>query len=179
MWLPKRKWRTRTGAVAIPIIRNFSLSVCGLSLPSINYSHARHLHVCLIWRYAWIKVPQFSQTCGKVPMRNTDKHYTALQHLHSLLAKWTKHDTSITCRWNILAYWCWHNFFFAPISFPHTPIWTLKSFNCTFQALWCINPYPTAFPYGNGMVLHFYQQQESSTTKTVHKVINKGLKTYV
>ena len=42
-----------------------------------------------------------------------------------------------------------------------------------------INPHPTAFPYGNGMVLHFYQQQESSTTKTVHKVINKGLKTYV
>ena len=42
-----------------------------------------------------------------------------------------------------------------------------------------INPYPIAFPYGNGMVLHFYQQQESSTTKTVHKVINKGLKTYV
>ena len=31
-----------------------------------------------------------------------------------------------------------------------------------------INPYPTAFPYGNGMVLHFYQQQGSSTTKTVH-----------
>ena len=42
-----------------------------------------------------------------------------------------------------------------------------------------LNPYPTAFPYGNGMVLHFYQQQESSTTKTVHKVINKRLKTYV
>ena len=41
------------------------------------------------------------------------------------------------------------------------------------------NPYPTGFPYGNGMVLHFYQQQESSTTKTVHKVINKGLKAYV
>ena len=41
------------------------------------------------------------------------------------------------------------------------------------------NPYPTAFPYGNGMVLHFYQQLESSTTKTVHKVINKGLKAYV
>ena len=41
------------------------------------------------------------------------------------------------------------------------------------------NPYPTAFPYGNGMVLHFYKQQESSMTKTVHKVINKGLKTYV
>jgi len=42
-----------------------------------------------------------------------------------------------------------------------------------------VNPYPTAFPYGNGMILHFYQQQESSTTKTVHKVINKRLKTYV
>jgi len=32
------------------------------------------------------------------------------------------------------------------------------------------NPYPTVFPYGNGMVLHFYQQQESSTTKTVHNI---------
>jgi len=42
-----------------------------------------------------------------------------------------------------------------------------------------INPYPTAFPYGNGMVLHLYQQQDSSMTKTVHKVINKGRKTYV
>jgi len=42
-----------------------------------------------------------------------------------------------------------------------------------------INPYPTVFPYGNGMVLRFYQQQESSTTKTVHRVINKGLKAYV
>ena len=69
---------------------------------------------------------------------------------------------------------------------------------CVSSTLWCvtfssliegggststykphINPYPTAFPYGNGMVLHFYQQQESSTNKTVHKVINKGLKTYV
>ena len=47
------------------------------------------------------------------------------------------------------------------------------------QLLYDLNPYPTAFLYGNGMVLHFYQQQESSTTKTVHKVINKGLKAYV
>ena len=45
--------------------------------------------------------------------------------------------------------------------------------------IWKFIPYPTAFPYRNGMVLHFYQQQESSMTKTVHKVINKGLKTYV
>ena len=62
----------------------------------------------------------------------------------------------------------------------------LRSFNNfsgpLFESLLCrrhLNPYPTAFPNGNGMVLHFYQQQESSTTKTVHKVINKGLKTYV
>ena len=46
-------------------------------------------------------------------------------------------------------------------------------------SIYMINPYPTVFPYGNGTVLHFYQQQESSTTKTVHKVINKGLKAYV
>ena len=51
--------------------------------------------------------------------------------------------------------------------------------NCEDSGFHSHNPYPTAFPYGNGMVLHFYQQQESSTTKTVHKVINKGLKTYV
>ena len=44
------------------------------------------------------------------------------------------------------------------------------------ENMW-FNPYPTAFPYGNGMVLHFYQQRESSTTKTVHRIINKGLKT--
>ena len=50
---------------------------------------------------------------------------------------------------------------------------------CCYHCHEHFNPYPTAFPYGNGMVLHFYQQQESSTTKTVHKVINKGLKIYV
>ena len=55
--------------------------------------------------------------------------------------------------------------------------WELQREICGKWA--AFNPYPTAFPYGNGMVLHFYQQQESSTTKTVHKVINKGLKTYV
>ena len=38
------------------------------------------------------------------------------------------------------------------------------------------NPYPTAFPYGNGMVLHFYQQQESSTTKTYTKSLTRDIK---
>ena len=51
--------------------------------------------------------------------------------------------------------------------------------HCSEHSNFYINPYPTAFPYGNGMVLHFYQQQESSMNKTVHKVINKGLKAYV
>ena len=60
-------------------------------------------------------------------------------------------------------------------SFPYNHV-TNQQDTTTFSF---INPYPTAFPYGNGMVLHFYQQQESSTTKTVHKVINKGLKAYV
>ena len=55
----------------------------------------------------------------------------------------------------------------------------LMIINKLLRAQLVINPYPTTFLYGNGMVLHFYQQQESSTTKTVHKVINKGLKTYV
>ena len=67
----------------------------------------------------------------------------------------------------------------------HSSIGYLIAFAVCYHIVLCksmhvhYNPYPTAFPYGNGMVLHFYQQQESSTTKTVHKVINKGLKTYV
>ena len=63
----------------------------------------------------------------------------------------------------------------------HIPSVNLKKYQTGvfYMGIKIFNPYPTAFPYGNGMVLHFYQQQESSTTKTVHKVINKGLKTYV
>ena len=70
--------------------------------------------------------------------------------------------------------------------FPKGAAYTLVDYGHSLQrrleffvCLCLFNPYPTAFPYGNGMVLHFYQQQGSSTTKTVHKVINKGLKTYV
>ena len=66
--------------------------------------------------------------------------------------------------------------FGADVDLPSDPVTTGTS---QFYILLLHNPYPTALPYGNGMVLHFYQQQESSTTKTVHKVINKGLKTYV
>ena len=39
-----------------------------------------------------------------------------------------------------------------------------------------VNRYPTAFPYGNGMVLHFYQQHESSTTKLYTKSLTGDLK---
>ena len=68
-----------------------------------------------------------------------------------------------------------HNFYLPKIDFI-----SCGNFNIgRLKDLELDNPYPTAFPYGNGMVLHFYQQQESSTTKTVHKVINKGLKAYV
>ena len=81
-----------------------------------------------------------------------------------------------------------HEFEFTGNKYFGDRIMTLMYVRCHLVCLFYIygilfilhvNPYPTAFPYGNGMVLHFYQQQESSTTKTVHKVINKGLKTYV
>ena len=76
----------------------------------------------------------------------------------------------------------------TPPNSLHCTVPFLLFMHISFEFKYCSNqtcpphafiPYPTAFPYGNGMVLHFYQQQESSTTKTVHKVINKGLKAYV
>ena len=68
---------------------------------------------------------------------------------------------------------------FYPILFQNAVAAVAVMSLLKIRSVYRLNPYPTAFPYGNGMVLHFYQQQESSTTKTVHKVINKGLKTYV
>jgi len=64
-------------------------------------------------------------------------------------------------------------------SLSQHPFAEAKLANHTPRKLMNLNPYPTAFPYANGIVLHFYQQQDSSTTKTVHKVINRGLKAYV
>ena len=64
------------------------------------------------------------------------------------------------------------------LTFAHTTI-SSRLWVWSRHTLHKINPYPITFPYGNGMVLHFYQQQESSTAKTVHKVINMGLTTYV
>ena len=71
----------------------------------------------------------------------------------------------------------WLKLWFYWSSSLNSPEFSLCKYNMVLDFIF--NPYPTAFPYGNGMVLHFYQQQESSTTKTVHKVINKRLKTYV
>ena len=71
------------------------------------------------------------------------------------------------------SHYCGHN---STVWFSYCAV---SSNNLNGLGIEYIIPYSTAFPYGNGMVLHFYQQQESSTTKTVHKVINKGLKTYV
>ena len=61
----------------------------------------------------------------------------------------------------------------------HSTRQNVREYFKVLNGILLFNPYPTAFPYGNVMVLHFYQQQESSTTKTVHKVINKRLKAYV
>ena len=72
-----------------------------------------------------------------------------------------------------------NNFSHNTNAIPEKTDKTVVTFFHQLEETGAFNPYPTAFPYGNGMVLHFYQQQESSTTKTVHKVINKGLKAYV
>ena len=86
------------------------------------------------------------------------------------------------CNVRLLFKYAWIRFFSSEFITIHEQLTEkmLASFiRQNFQLFTNNNPYPTAFPYGNGMVLHFYQQQESSTTKTVHKVINKGLKAYV
>ena len=81
--------------------------------------------------------------------------YQTLKRKRNLLSKWTVHSEEISAHVHLVQ-------------------------KCKAPAVTGnIKPYPTAFTYGNGMVLHFYQQQQSSTTKTVHKVINKGLKAYV
>ena len=87
------------------------------------------------------------------------------------------------CIWNSWIPWTWWGLCRIATSLYDSKLYSSPLFeayridNCMSELF--INPYPTAFPYGNGMGLHFYQQQESSMTKTVHKVINKGLKTYV
>ena len=97
-------------------------------------------------------------------------YYNSNQRMRTVLLKSVILQHTSSCQATVLCS-C-----MLPVGGPQSPE-TCGSW-CVVILLW-FNPYPTAFPYGNGMVLHFYQQQESSMTKTVHKVINKGLKTYV
>ena len=98
----------------------------------------------------WMKIPLHPRNYRNMAAYSNDSKLHVLKHAHA---------TKVSCTRLLCIY--------------------LREHNQDVFALVYFNPYPTAFPYGNGMVLHFYQQQESSTTKTVHKVINKRLKTYV
>ena len=84
----------------------------------------------------------------------------------SMLREWKKENNTSVIQEHVVL------FLFFQLWFSHA---VMECFCLSEQSKYKFNPYPTAFPYGNGMVLHFYQQQEISTTKTVHKVINTGL----
>ena len=97
------------------------------------------------------------------------------------LAKYVNGSSTITnlliLSWKNGKEWAWYSSKYLPEAFTgistNNLILLEVATACTTAILTLI------LPYGNGMVLHFYQQQESSTNKTVHKVINKGLKAYV
>ena len=113
------------------------------------------------------KTVPFMRKCGRILRSQAGyKCQYNVSHTHCMMENCGHRRTLRVCNTN---------------GFSAATIVTETLLNITFiptmSALF--NPYPTAFPYGNGMVLHFYQQQEISTTKTVHKVINKGLKAYV
>ena len=99
-------------------------------------------------------------------------HFTQLSQ--TSFHGFTLENMTVKFKWDLLDEIAMVQVFLSVFQFSIVSITPPKPHNHLY-----LNPYPTAFPYGNGMVLHFYQQQESSTTKTVHKVINKGLKAYV
>ena len=101
-------------------------------------------------------------------MDHVIKTKRVLAEVNSKQCRWKNCDGFIY-QWNLLSVYSETEFIYQA--------WNEGSFTGDPERY--VNPYPTAFPYGNGMVLHFYQQQESSTTKTVHKVINKGIRAYV
>ena len=114
-------------------------------------------------------------TVGAVTKQTTDEfvyhHRSQLSYVNTLITHKKVLVASVVFGLRLFPFFFYFNRLFLQTSpFIH---------ECCMLPKLSNNPYPTAFPYGNGMVLHFYQQQESSTTKTVHKVINKGLKTYV
>ena len=149
-------------------------------------------HLCCKWPYFTRTFPIlfiiFPKACFRLSYQFLLINFCT--HLHSLAALLHKPNGLLRrfwlfTTWNPKYLTYWKNYGLAKP--PGRVCVILK---CLYLKVWkhvysfsllreLIIPYPTAFPYGNGMVLHFYQQQESSTTKTVHKVINKGLKTYV
>ena len=139
---------------------------------NISFERTQHVvteilqmrHMCVRWVPRNLTEEQIQQRV-QVCMNAVQMSETILNFLTS----------TVTCDES----WIHH---YDPLSKQQSSVWKHsnspppKKFRTSLSA---VNPYPTAFPYGNGMVLHFSQQQESSTTKTVHKVFNKGLKTYV
>ena len=129
---------------------------------------------CHGWFHAsWAR--ECSSTCyviQKLQVIKIQAHTTIVLNAYILVKQW------IVLRWECLSALTVTDFLNKLRNFQLLSDSGLRATASEF-VLGLINPYPTAFPYGNGMVLHFYQQQESSTTKTVHKVISKGLTAYV
>ena len=157
-WLKHRagSWKSR---LRFPMVSEFFI---GLILPAP------------LWPWSWLSLQQkwvkgVSPGGWRGPM---------LYHFHVPIAWYLGASTS----WNHLGLYkhccTFYHYVNSQLFRCATLLGTTSTCTVT-QFVLCLNPYPTAFPYGNGMVLHFYQQQESSTTKTVHRVINKGLKVYV
>ena len=146
-----------------------SISSCAGNLTSGKFvQNRRRFMVRVVWSFSQSSAIVYSLAVGhtKSPLTNT---LYPVDPTHALInAQQTVEREKADWRRQTRGFFCGELL----------EIWYRRiAYSC--GAHWRFIPYPTAFPYGNGMVLHFYQQQESSTTKTVHKVINKGLKTYV
>ena len=153
--------------------------------------------VCEIWMRTMLCLSK----CAHIRLSTTqtgDKKWDLGWEIHWLSSLETACFTDFLCPSLELWFAVWLQFYVGAICRNFVAVWAEAFYAPHWTSSWdkdllhivsigasvssnfsSVNPYPTAFPYGNGMVLHFYQQQESSTTKTVHKVINKGLKTYV
>ena len=137
--------------------------------------NAGHLHCFLRLLYIKIIIP----TCVSKHLLYLKRYVNAVVWTDVLSQLLRRGYTKETRRWWFLVNFCMSENSHSSFRIGSNTKPSKRSDSCTYSRVSRLNPYPTAFPYGNGMVLHFYQQQESSTTKTVHKVINKGLKTYV
>ena len=119
------------------------------SVPSVSYAPvfiaARNAWFCVIQKYQqisgrfriwklialaifwWLLFTELRLGCFGIPLKKCKKSFTI--HMFQVYSKCNATDLWDQC--------------------PHcSDLWLTK---------WLINPYPTTFPYGNGMVLHFYQ----------------------